>query len=90
MKGCVLHHNIVGYATKTLEECKSLCSAEPKCLAFEYGVQYGGRATRPPGYCQLNDSVDRAKCDGVINNVDLFVKNPDCKFDGKPYLSSLP
>ena len=71
-----MRHNYRKYPNKNVEECKSLCSQNVKCLAFEYGVAYGGSGiggTRPRD-CWLQDSADKADCDGVFWNSDLYVK----------------
>ena len=43
------------------------------CLAFEYGVAYGGSGTYKPGDCVLN-SDKQIDCDGSVHNLDLYVK----------------
>lgn len=43
-KQCVIGHNIVRLRSKTVAQCKKLCSdAGSTCVAFEYGVAYGGK-----------------------------------------------
>ena len=42
VKGCVNGQNIVKYEDKSLDECKDICSEMDECMAFEYGVDYGG------------------------------------------------
>ena len=74
-KACVIGHNIVKYADKSIAECKSLCSARIDCLAFEYGVQYGGAGSYKPKDCQLQSSADKSNCDGSFHNLDLYVKS---------------
>jgi hypothetical protein len=42
-KGCVVGNDISpGYTGQTVAECAARCDANPSCLAFEYGVNYGG------------------------------------------------
>ena len=76
IKSCVNGHNIDIYADKSIAECKALCSARLDCLAFEYGVPYGGLLTGiyNPKDCQLQDSADKSGCDGMSLNLDLYVK----------------
>ena len=73
-KACVNGHNIVKYPSKTVAECMALCSAEINCLAFEYGVQHGGKTRYLPRDCQLQNSADRSACDGILDNLDLYIK----------------
>lgn len=70
MKG----HNIIMYTGKTASQCKLLCDAEPTCVAFEFGVAYGGGGRYQPGDCQLQSSADSSGCDGSHYNLDLYVK----------------
>jgi len=81
--GCVKGQNIQLYADKTVDECAVLCNALDECLAFEYGVDYGGSGQLQTwGYgvdyvvrdCQLQSGTDTAGCDGSFNNLDLYVK----------------
>ena len=75
-------HNIVKYTDKTVSECKDLCSLRSDCLAFEYGVPYGGGGSYRQNDCQLQSSADKAGCAGSYHNLDLYVKK------GKCYLSA--
>ena len=75
VQGCVNGHNIVKYTDKTVLECQALCTENDDCMAFEYGVAYGGRGGEyQPRDCQLQDSADRIACDGSYHNLDLYVK----------------
>ena len=68
-------HNIDSYDDKTIQDCMSLCLANENCLAFEYGVAYGGAGTRyKVNDCILQKSSDKTGCDGSIHNLDLYVK----------------
>lgn len=76
VQGCVNGHNIVKYTDKTVLECQVLCTENEDCMAFEYGVAYGGRGGEyQPRDCQLQDSADRIACDGSYHNLDLYVKD---------------
>ena len=75
VRSCVSGHNIIKYADKSIEECKSFCSARLDCLAFEYGVNYNDSAIYKPEDCVLQDSVDKSDCDGSYHNLDLYVKS---------------
>ena len=68
------YDNIKKYPGKSVDECKVLCSANDKCLAFEYGVAYGGPGGYNPKDCQLQSSSNSADCDGGNWNLDLYVK----------------
>ena len=46
----------------------------PNCVAFEFGVDYGGAGAYNPGDCQPNDSVDHTGCNGCVQNLDLYIK----------------
>ena len=73
--GCVTGHNIVKYADRSISECKKLCSERSDCLAFEYGVQYGGSGgLYRPKDCNLQSGADRRGCNGQHHNLDLYVK----------------
>lgn len=76
-KTCVMGHNIVKYLNtnkKSLEECKALCDQEDKCVAIEYGVNYGGDGYPRDGDCLLQSSTNTDNCDGGHWNLDLYVK----------------
>jgi len=72
-RSCVKNHNIAKYENKTVDQCKALCDANPKCKAFEYGVAYGGSPHKPRD-CLLQDDVYHADCDGKKYNLDLYMK----------------
>ena len=62
----------------SVEECKTKCNEEASCLAFEYGVPYGGSNTLfKPKDCTLQNGVDPKGCDGAHFNLDLYVKKGD-------------
>merc|ERR1719461_2381928 len=63
------------YKDKSVAECKALCDADDRCLAFEYGVAYGGEGVFKPRDCQLQSSSNRAGCSGGHHNLDLYVKS---------------
>ena len=73
MKGCVSGHNMKTIPEQTVDECKVLCDADPKCKAFEYGVEYGGEF-RKPRECGLQSGDNDAGCDGFKYNMDLYIK----------------
>ena len=73
-KACVGGHNIVKFTGKTVEQCKEICSAMSNCVAFEFGVAYGGGGGYQPGDCQPQSSASR-NCNGYWYNLDLYVKN---------------
>ena len=59
----------------SIEECKTKCNEEASCLAFEYGVPYGGSGTEfKPKDCHLQSGADPKGCDAVHYNLDLYVK----------------
>ena len=81
--GCVNAHNIVRYRGKTIDECKQLCAENSECKAFEYGVNHGGaKKTYKAGDCQLNSGSNSKGCDGVKNNLDLYIQI-SCKHNGE-------
>ena len=43
--------NIVKHLDKTIEECEEICNGISNCVAFEYGVAYGGRGGYKPKDC---------------------------------------
>jgi hypothetical protein len=73
-EGCVGGHNIKLYHDKTVQECKSICDETAGCVAFEYGVAYGGVVGYKPAQCQPQSSANKAGCDGAHHNLDLYVK----------------
>ena len=72
---CVNHHNIELHAGKTVAECAAICDANALCLAFEYGVDYGGDGEYEAGDCQEQSSAVLNGCDGAHHNLDLYVKD---------------
>ena len=73
-KACVSSHNIVLYPNLSLEGCKITCNERSDCLAFEYGVSYGGTGKYKPKDCHLQSANNKAGCDGAHHNLDLYVK----------------
>ena len=65
---------MIKYTNKKVAECKELCSQNTKCVAFEYGVAYGGGGTYKSRDCQLSDSTEKYGCDGSDHNTDLYVR----------------
>merc|ERR1711871_405779 len=64
---CVNGANIKKYSGKTVDECKAICSADINCVAFEYGVAYGGSGGYVASDCQPNSKYTQADldaCDG--------------------------
>ena len=75
-RACVSGHNIIKHAGKTVEQCKEICSAMSNCVAFEFGVAYGGGGECQAGDCQPQSIANPAGCDGSYHNLDLYVKDP--------------
>merc|ERR1719506_1275863 len=73
-RGCVHAHNIELHKGKTVAECAAICDANPLCLAFEYGVEYGGKY-HEAGDCQEQSSAEVTDCDGTDYNLDVYVSN---------------
>ena len=72
---CVENHNIQLYKDKSVAECAAICDATPSCLAFEYGVDYGGGSDKyEPRDCQPQNSADSSGCRAEYWNLDLYVK----------------
>ena len=65
---------MIKYPNKNVDECKELCSQNENCVAYEYGVAYGGGGTYTPRDCQLSDSAEKQGCDGLHQNLDLYVR----------------
>ena len=80
-KSCVHAHNMIKYPNKNVEECEELCSQNKNCVAFEYGVAYGGGGNYQPRDCQLSDSAAETEgCDGSHHNLDLYVRGNKQRF----------
>eukprot|EP01050_Picozoa_sp_SAG11_P003404 SAG11_NODE_191_length_12943_cov_3.853706_13_plen_439_part_00 len=60
---------------QSVQQCSVLCDADPSCLAFEYGVEYGGLGGGAVGNCWLQTRADAEGCDGAYYNLDLYVKD---------------
>jgi len=74
-KACVSGHNIGSKLSgTTAAECASFCNAESRCVAFEFGVNYGG-SPYEAGDCLLNDASDPSGCRGESVNLDLYVSS---------------
>jgi hypothetical protein len=72
---CVHGNNIELHKRKTVAECAAICDANPSCLAFEYGVEYGGsNGNYEAGDCQEQSSAEVTDCSGTYYNLDLYVK----------------
>ena len=71
---------MIKYTNKNVAECKELCSKNTKCVAFEYGVAYGGGGTYKSRDCQLSDSTEKYGCDGSDHNTDLYVRGNKTRF----------
>ena len=74
---CVHGNNIEKFTGKTVEQCKEICSAMSNCVAFEFGVAYGGGGEYQAGDCQPQSSANSADCDGFSFNLDLYVKDSE-------------
>ena len=72
---CVHGNNIELHKGKTVAECAAICDANALCLAFEYGVEYGGGGSYEAGDCQEQSSAEVTDCSGTYNNLDLYVKD---------------
>ena len=53
---CVDGQNIEALRGKTVAECASICDANALCLAFEYGIDYGGGGEYEARDCQEQSS----------------------------------
>jgi len=73
-QGCVNGYNIRLYKDKSVAECKVLCDKVTNCLAFEYGVAYGGNGGYKAKDSQLQRSKSFTDCDGSHHNLDLYIK----------------
>ena len=87
---CVNHHNIELHAGKTVAECAAICDANALCLAFEYGVDYGGDGEYEAGDCQEQSSAEVTDCDGASYNLDLYVKDQPAAGSLAPGYTRLP
>eukprot|EP00040_Diaphanoeca_grandis_P032870 m.200061 g.200061 ORF g.200061 m.200061 type:complete len:235 (-) comp32759_c0_seq3:145-849(-) len=74
---CVHGANIRAYTDKSVRECKDYCDNNNACVAFEYGVAYGGGGGYPPRICQLQSYDKFTDCDGNHHNLDLYVKGSE-------------
>jgi len=75
-------HNIGQKRTGTTPAtCAALCDASSICVAFEFGVNYGGSPYQP-GDCLLQDSSDSSGCPGREVNLDLYVKEQPVQIIG--------
>ena len=72
-KSCVNGFNINLRKDYSVEQCKGWCDSVPECVAFEYGVAYGGAGGYKPRDCQLQSSQDNRGCDAAYHNLDLYV-----------------
>ena len=70
---CVWDKSIAKYSSSTVSECKNLCNQRPDCLAFEFGVDYGG-STNKPNDCLLHSGMNTGGCYGPQWNVELYIK----------------
>ena len=70
----MIGYNIVLYKSLSVEECKVKCNERADCLAFEYGVPYGGNGNYNPKDCNLQSGTNKAGCNGAYHNLDLYVK----------------
>lgn len=74
-RACVNRNDIELYSSKSVTECAEICSADPQCRGFEYGVDHGGQGIRySSGDCQPQSSSDTTDCDGLYWNVDFYEK----------------
>ena len=73
-KACVAGHNLILYPNLSLDECKIKCNERSDCLAFEYGVPYGGSGGYNPNDCNLQSGANPSGCSGSHYNLDLYVK----------------
>ena len=73
---CVVGNNIILHHDKSVSECAALCNGHNDCVAFEYGVNYGGTiGNYSPRDCQLQNSADYEGCNGEDYNLDLYIKS---------------
>jgi len=87
--GCVFGGNIIMHPGKSVESCAALCDAHADCVAFEFGVDYGGDGKYVPGDCQLQSYSGYENCDGTHYNLDLYVKSAqESKGSGFTLISS--
>jgi hypothetical protein len=70
---CISGRNIIKYPGQTVDRCKAKCNSNSKCLAFEFGVAYGGGGGYKAGDCNLQDATYAGvECDGKHYNLDLY------------------
>lgn len=84
--GCVNGYNIVKYADKSIDECAEICDQLDTCVAFEYGVAYGGDGVYTPRDCQPQSASDTAGCDGYYHNLDIYIKEADFVLTDNKYV----
>jgi hypothetical protein len=78
--GCVIGQNIVLFQNLTVDQCEYKCNRNIECVAFEYGVAYGGtQVLYNPHDCQLqsfyyDDMTKETTCNGTDFDLDLYVK----------------
>ena len=73
-KACVNGENIVLYPNLSVDDCKIKCNERDDCVAFEYGVPYGGSGNYNLRDCNLQSGTDKTGCDASHHNLDLYVK----------------
>ena len=73
-KACVNGENIVKYPNLSVDDCKIRCNERDDCVAFEYGVSYGGSGNYNPRDCNLQSGSDKSGCNAGHHNLDLYVK----------------
>ena len=61
---------------QTVEQCKAICDGDDLCMAFEFGVSYGGsKGSYQPGDCQPQSTAEGInEGSGEAYNLDLYVK----------------
>ena len=58
----------------SVDDCKIKCNERKDCVAFEYGVPYGGSGSYNTRDCNLQSGTDKTGCDASHHNLDLYVK----------------
>jgi len=75
--GCVKKSNLELTHDSTPEECSLRCDASRKCMAFEFGRNYGGSGRRRlgrPNDCNLQSGTNKDGCNGREFNFDLYLR----------------